>query len=94
MSNLMAAAALGAGLVLALSGCTGAPPTQEQQARALDRAGDVDLVGEFQAVPAGEPIAEDAPGWDCRAHGNRLCGVQVGADWYVLDFATGTFVPR
>lgn len=47
--------------------------------------------------PAPEPdsaIQEDESGWDCRTHGNQLCGVQVQGVWYVLDFATGTFVPR
>ena len=29
---------------------------------------------------------EDEPGFDCRIHGNRMCGVQVQGEWYVIQF--------
>jgi len=41
-----------------------------------------------------EEPSEDDPAFDCRAHGNHLCGVEVEGHWYVLDFDTMTFSLR
>jgi len=57
-------------------------------------------------APASEPLPgmappapvvqlqEDDPRWDCRTMGNATCGVEVEGEWYILDFATGTFTKR
>lgn len=37
---------------------------------------------------------EDDPGFDCRIHGNHVCGVQIEGVWYLVNFDTMTVVPR
>lgn len=50
-------------------------------------AGDRVATLEDQAT-ALEP-AEDEPGFDCRVHGNKVCGVQLEGQWYNVTFAAG-----
>ena len=37
------------------------------------------------------PVAprEDEPGFDCRIHGNQMCGVLIEGTWYVVTFRDG-----
>lgn len=34
-------------------------------------------------------LSEDDPNWDCRVHGNELCGVEISGTWYVVQFENG-----
>ncbi|GLY55312.1 hypothetical protein [Lentzea sp. NBRC 102530] len=39
----------------------------------------VDWYPEYEQSPGGRvDLQEDDPGWDCRLHGNRVCGEQLG----------------
>lgn len=38
----------------------------------------------------GELIHEDDERWDCRFHGNQMCGVNVEGIWYLIQFEDGT----
>lgn len=45
-------------------------------------------------APDADPIPrephEDEPGFDCRVHGNEMCGVQVHGMWYLIQFEDGS----
>lgn len=47
-------------------------------------------VATYGTVDPGAPILEDSPLWDCRVHGNRICGpgatvpVPIGPDAVIL----------
>ena len=34
---------------------------------------------------ASQPQYEDEPGWDCRVHGNRTCGLPILDGWLTPD---------
>lgn len=54
------------------------------------------LAEDLSCVPAdfyAEP-AEDDPEFDCRVHGNHICGVEVEGHTYLLDYDTMTFTLR
>lgn len=43
------------------------------------------------ATPAPAPVVserveEDAPGFDCRFDGNKLCGVKIKGEWHVISY--------
>lgn len=48
---------------------------------------------DYPAAPNGEPM-EDDPDFDCRIHGNHICGAEVEGIIYLLDFDTMTFTIR
>lgn len=58
-------------------------------------AEDLSCVGpDFYGEPV-EPsdtnvIQEDDPNFDCRFHGNEMCGVEIQGAWYVIQFEDGT----
>lgn len=37
-------------------------------------------------APAPQPVYEDDPAWDCRIHGNRICGVDISGTRYLVQF--------
>lgn len=68
-------------------------PIVDCEAQGMVTAEDFSCVPQsFYEVPA-EP-AEDDPDFDCRIHGNHICGVEVEGTWYLLDYDTMTFVTR
>ena len=47
-----------------------------------------ELVAVFATGPASGPT-EDSPGWDCRIHGNRVCGPGNAQNVPAGDYSTG-----
>ena len=63
-----------------------APPTETPREGEYQEA-----VPWVPGAPFTSPVAprEDEPGFDCRIHGNQMCGVLIEDTWYVVTFRDG-----